>query len=310
MYSSTSASEPICSCMNCTRSRSFAHVLDHRGLRDAERGVLGRRFHEQRRPQPSRHVDALAAPEHRELRRRDAMEGQQLLAQHLVARQQQAARIAAGVGRAHQLEERDHVLVVGDDAVEFLEQVEHHLGLPLEQRRAQLGERIEHAERSARRGRRRAASRSRRTRCATRRSPSRCSRRGCRAAPGSCAPRPAFAASSCAQRAVPGCAVQPSHQPAQHGARGRAAHRAASRARTVSVARCGRWPCAGSGAPHSDRRRCRAITAVHQSRLVRAQQRRGGQRARRRAAAREYPLQQPIGEQAAPGCAARASLPR
>ena len=76
------------------------------------------------------------------------MEREQLLAQYLVAREQQAARIAAGVGRAHELEKGDHVLIVGHDAVEFLEQVEYHLGLPLEQRRAQFGQRIEHAERA------------------------------------------------------------------------------------------------------------------------------------------------------------------
>ncbi len=146
MYSSTSASEPICSCMNCTRSRSSRQVLDDGGLRDAERGVLGGGLHEQRRTQPPRQREPRAAPEYRELRRRDAMEGEQLLAQHLVARQQQAARIAAGIGRAHQLEERDHVLVVGDDAVEFLEQVEHHLGLPFHQCGTQLGQRVEHAQ--------------------------------------------------------------------------------------------------------------------------------------------------------------------
>ena len=38
------------------------------------------------------------------------------------------------------------MLIVGHDAVEFLEQVEYHLGLPLEQRRAQFGEGIQHAE--------------------------------------------------------------------------------------------------------------------------------------------------------------------
>jgi hypothetical protein len=74
------------------------------------------------------------------------MEGQQLLAQDLVPRQQQAARIAARIGSAHQLEEGDHVLIVGHDAIEFLEQIEDHLRLPLEQRAAQLGEGVEHAE--------------------------------------------------------------------------------------------------------------------------------------------------------------------
>ena len=70
----------------------------------------------------------------------------QLLAQRLVARQQQAARIAAGVRLAQQLEERDHVLVVGDDAVEFLEQVEDDLRLPLGDDAAQLLETVGDAE--------------------------------------------------------------------------------------------------------------------------------------------------------------------
>ena len=76
----------------------------------------------------------------------DAVEGEQLLAERLVARQQQAARVAAGVGLAHELEERHHVLVVGDDAVELLEQVEDDVGLPVGDRAAQLGEAVEHAD--------------------------------------------------------------------------------------------------------------------------------------------------------------------
>ena len=74
------------------------------------------------------------------------MERQQLLAQRLVARQQQAARIAAGVGLAQQLEERHHVLIVGDDAVELLEQIEDDVGLPVGDRAAQLGQAVEHAD--------------------------------------------------------------------------------------------------------------------------------------------------------------------
>ena len=128
------------------RSLSLRGVLDHRGLRDAERGILDGRLHEQREAQLARHVEARAAAEHGELRRRDAVEGQQLLAQRLVARQQQAARVAAGVGLAHELEERHHVLVVGDDAVEFLQQVEDDVRLPVGDGAAQLGEAVEHAE--------------------------------------------------------------------------------------------------------------------------------------------------------------------
>ena len=66
--------------------------------------------------------------------------------QRLVARQQQAARIAAGVRLAQQLEERDHVLVVGDDAVELLEQVEDDLRLPLGDDAAQFFQLIGDAE--------------------------------------------------------------------------------------------------------------------------------------------------------------------
>src|SRR2546427_9631242 len=40
------------------------------------------------------------------------------------SRQQQAARIAARVRLAHEFQERHHVLIVGDDAVELLQQVE------------------------------------------------------------------------------------------------------------------------------------------------------------------------------------------
>ena len=151
-------------------------------------------------------AEALAATKHGELRRRNAMECQQLLAQHLVARQQQAARIAAGIGCAHQLEKRHHVLIVGDDAVELLEQVEHDLRLPLDQRRAQLGQRVEHAEASAPRGRRRAASRPRRTRCATRRFPCRCSLRGSPAAAGSLCTTTSVRSGFMRAGAVRGCA--------------------------------------------------------------------------------------------------------
>ena len=121
-------------------------VIHHRGLRDAEGGVLDGRLHEQREAQLLGHVEARAAAEHGELRGGDAVVLQQLLGQGLVARQQQAARIAAGVGLAHQLEEGHHVLVVGDDAVELLEQVEDDVRLPVGDGAAQLGEAVEHPE--------------------------------------------------------------------------------------------------------------------------------------------------------------------
>jgi hypothetical protein len=49
-------------------------------------------------------------------------------------------------GWREQLEERDHVLVVGDDAVEFLEQVEDDLGFPLGDDAAQFLEAVGDAE--------------------------------------------------------------------------------------------------------------------------------------------------------------------
>ena len=96
--------------------------------------------------EPARHAVAALARQQHELRRRDAVVGEDLLRQRLVAREHHAARIAAGVGLPHQLEERDDVLVVGDDALELLEQVEDDVGLPVGDRAAQLGEVVAHAE--------------------------------------------------------------------------------------------------------------------------------------------------------------------
>ena len=93
-----------------------------------------------------RNVDAHAAPEDGELRRRNAVIGQQLLAERLVAREQQAAWVAARVGLAHQLEKGDDVLVVRDDAVELLEQIEDDVRLPVGDRAAQIREAVEHAD--------------------------------------------------------------------------------------------------------------------------------------------------------------------
>ena len=81
---------------------------------------------------PSRAGRLHLAPhrEHREGRHRDAVIGDQLLRQVLAARQHQAARIAAGVGNAQQLEIARDVLVVGGLAVELLQQVEDDVRLP------------------------------------------------------------------------------------------------------------------------------------------------------------------------------------
>jgi hypothetical protein len=120
-------------------------VVDDRGLRDAERGVFRGGLHEQRETQLACDADLATARKHRELRRRDTMIGEDLLRQHLVARQQHAARIAAGIGLAQQLEIGDHMLVVGHDAVELLQQVEDHVRLPFLHRVAQLGEAVAYA---------------------------------------------------------------------------------------------------------------------------------------------------------------------
>ena len=121
-------------------------ILDDGGLRDAERRVLSGRLHEQGITQPGRHSELDTTAQHRELRRRDAMVSEQLLAQRLIARQQQAARIATGIGLLHEFEEGHDMLVVGDDPIEFLEQVEDDIGSPFSDGGAQLREAVEHAE--------------------------------------------------------------------------------------------------------------------------------------------------------------------
>ncbi len=96
--------------------------------------------------QLARHVDAGATLEDCELWCRNAMEREQLLAERLVTRKQEPAGIAARVGLTHQLEECNDVLVVRNDSVEFLEQVEDDVRLPLGNAAAHLGEAVEHAE--------------------------------------------------------------------------------------------------------------------------------------------------------------------
>ncbi len=124
----------------------LGHVLDDRGLGDAERGVLDGGFHEQWKLQAPRHLQPLPPSEHVEQRCWNAVIGQQLFGQRLVARQQQAARIAAGVALPQQLEKRHDVLIVRDDTVEFLEQVEDDVGLPVGDGGAQLREAVQHAD--------------------------------------------------------------------------------------------------------------------------------------------------------------------
>ncbi len=74
-----------------------ALVRDDRGMRDAERGIVGGGFHEHREAQALRQSRCAAAREHHELRSRHAVIGEQLLGEHLVPREQHAARVAARV---------------------------------------------------------------------------------------------------------------------------------------------------------------------------------------------------------------------
>src|SRR6185437_1290291 len=121
-------------------------VLDHGSLRNTQRSILDRGLHEKREAELAWHADARTALEDGELRCGNAMEREKLFAQRLVTRQQQSARVAACVGLTHELEERNNVLVVRDDAVEFLEQVENDVGLPFGYAAAHLGQTVEHAE--------------------------------------------------------------------------------------------------------------------------------------------------------------------
>jgi hypothetical protein len=49
------------------------------------------------------------------------MVGEQLLGKHFIAREQHAARVAAGVRLVHELEKSDDVLIVSHDPIELLE---------------------------------------------------------------------------------------------------------------------------------------------------------------------------------------------
>jgi hypothetical protein len=105
-----------------------------RCLRDAERGLLVERLDHERVGQLGRLADLLADRKHREARHADAVIGEQLLGQALVARQHQSARVAAGVALAQQLEVADDVLVVDRDLLEVDEQIEGDVRLELGER--------------------------------------------------------------------------------------------------------------------------------------------------------------------------------
>ena len=87
-----------------------------------------------------------AAAKDCELRRWNAVEGQQLLAERFVARQHEAPGVAPRIGLAQELEKCHDVLIVGDDPVEFFEQIENDLWPPFAHDAAQLGKTIENAD--------------------------------------------------------------------------------------------------------------------------------------------------------------------
>jgi hypothetical protein len=70
------------------------------------------------------------------------------LRQHLVARQHHPARIAARVALPEELEVGNDVVIVGNDALELVEQIEDDVRAPRVDRRAQLGEIVRHAKNS------------------------------------------------------------------------------------------------------------------------------------------------------------------
>src|SRR5262249_2445158 len=86
---------------------------------------------DQRQREALRAPDLAALGKYRKGRNRDPMVMHQGLRQVFAARQHQAARIAAGIGHAHQLEIARDVVVVDDLAAELLEQAERHVRLPV-----------------------------------------------------------------------------------------------------------------------------------------------------------------------------------
>src|SRR5690606_36096199 len=92
-----------------------------------------------------RYAQTGPSPEHGELRRRNAVIRKKLLRERLVPREQKTARVAPGVRLAHQLEKRDDMLIVRDDAVELLQQIERDVRFPLSDRGTQLGQAVEDA---------------------------------------------------------------------------------------------------------------------------------------------------------------------
>ena len=101
MNCSTIAAGAELSWMNCTRLRELLVVLDDRRLRDAGRRLEEQRLHDQReRAACFGSAGLRPQPDDGEVGHRNAVVGEQLLRQRLVAREDQAARIAAGIGEA------------------------------------------------------------------------------------------------------------------------------------------------------------------------------------------------------------------
>ena len=121
-------------------------AVDDRSLRDADGGFLREGLHDERELQPLGPTDRPAAAEDFALGHRDAVVGEQLFRQRLVAREQQAARIAAGVGQLQQLQVADDVLVEDRDVVEPLEEIERDVRLPVRRRPADVAQVVVHAE--------------------------------------------------------------------------------------------------------------------------------------------------------------------
>jgi len=102
MYCSAIAAVPIRSWMNTNALGELLVAVDDRLLRDAPGRVLADALDDQRHREPARPLHLAADRKHREGRHWNAMIVHQRLRQVLAARQHQAARVAAGVGHAHQ----------------------------------------------------------------------------------------------------------------------------------------------------------------------------------------------------------------
>ncbi len=105
-------------------------VAHHRLLRDPDRGLLVDGLDDQRVAQGARHPHLAPDRKDAEVRGGNAVVAEDLLAERLVAREQDAEGIAAGEGHAQQLQVARHVGLVGPDVLELHQQVEDDLGLP------------------------------------------------------------------------------------------------------------------------------------------------------------------------------------